>query len=68
MFKKKKAKKTWSSSARRRQERIRIVGDCLYCKKEITSDMSFVIFATHKPSHYSCYKVETEKEQNAKSR
>jgi len=47
---------------------VRTVGDCLYCKKEITNDMSFVIFATHKPAHHSCYKVETEKEQNAKSR
>jgi len=62
----KKGKKTWASS--KRQRMVRTVGDCLYCKKEITNDMSFVIFATHKPSHYSCYKVETEKEQNAKSR
>jgi len=62
---KKKAKRTWASAKR---IKIRTVGDCLYCKKEITNDMSFVIFATHKPSHYSCYKVETEKEQNAQSR
>ena len=65
MFKK-KTKKSWASS--KRQRMVRTVGDCLYCKKEIINDMSFVIFATHKPAHHSCYKVETEKEQNAKSR
>ena len=62
---KKKAKRTWASAKR---IKIRTVGDCLYCTKEITNDMSFVILATHKPAHHSCYKVETEKEQNAKSR
>ena len=62
---KKKAKRTWASA---KGKKIRTVGDCLYCKKEITNDMSFVIFATHKPAHHSCYKIETEKEQNAKSR
>ena len=65
MFKK-KTKKSWASS--KRQRMVRTVGDCLYCKKEITNDMSFIIYATHQPAHHSCYKVETEKEQNAKSR
>jgi|TARA_R100001594_G_scaffold2415_2_gene9521 hypothetical protein len=62
----KKGKKTWASS--KRQKMVRTVGNCLHCDKEITNDMSFIIYATKKPSHYSCYKTEAEKEQNAKSR
>ncbi|ANS03125.1 hypothetical protein [uncultured Mediterranean phage uvDeep-CGR2-AD10-C281] len=65
MFKK-KTKKSWASS--KRQRMVRTVGNCLHCAKEITNDMSFIIYATHKPAHHSCYKIETEKEQNAKSR
>ena len=40
---KKKAKRTWASA---KGKKIRAVGDCLYCTKEITNDMSFIIFAT----------------------
>jgi len=43
----KKAKRTWASAKR---IKIRTVGDCLYCTKEITNDMSFIIFATKKTS------------------
>ena len=62
---KKKAKRTWASAKR---IKIRTVGDCLYCTKEITNDMSFIVFATKQPVHHSCYKTQTEKEQNAKRR
>ena len=34
---------------------IRTVGKCLYCNKEITNDLSFVIFATKESAHRSCY-------------
>ena len=61
----KKTKRTWASAKR---IKIRTVGDCLYCTKEITNDMSFIIFATKQPAHHSCYKTQTEKEQNAKRR
>lgn len=59
----KKGKKTWASS--KRQKMVITVGDCLHCNKQITNDMSFIIYATKQPSHYSCYKTKTEEEQNA---
>ena len=61
---KKKAKRTWASAKR---IKIRTVGDCLYCTKEITNDMSFIIFATKQPAHHSCYKTQTEKEQKCQA-
>ena len=57
-------KKTW-----KKPQTVMVVGNgCRICGKEITNDMSFIIYATKKPSNYSCYKTEAEKEQNAKSR
>ena len=38
----KAAKRTWASA---KVQTIRIVGDCRYCKKELTNDQSFVCFA-----------------------
>ena len=60
----KKGKRTWASAKR---IKIRTVGDCLYCTKEITNDMSFIIFATKQPAHHSCYKTQTEKEQKCQA-
>jgi hypothetical protein len=67
----KKGKKTWASA--KRKNIIRTVGKCIHCNDDISSDMSFICYyhPRHepiKPAHYSCYKTEAEKEQNAKSR
>ena len=49
----KKPKKSW---ARAKAQRIRVVGNCRYCKKEMTNDESFVCFADKTCGHYNCMK------------
>jgi len=49
----KKPKKSW---ARAKAQRIRVVGNCRYCKKEMTNDESFVFFADKTCGHYNCMK------------
>ena len=43
-------KKLWKKLT----SRITIVGNCRYCKKSMTSDESFVVFADKTSSHYDC--------------
>jgi len=64
MLEKKKAKKTWSRKIHTTYD----VGNCKYCSEHIDSDVSFIVFATKEPAHFSCYKTQTEGEQNASSR
>ena len=52
-------KKLW----KKQKFSIRTVGLCLYCKKEVTNDMRFVVFATKEPAHHSCYTKEENKKQ-----
>ena len=47
----------------KRQLLSHYVGYCKWCKIQIDSYMSFVIYATKEPSCYGCYKQEAEKDE-----
>tara|TARA_R100000353_G_scaffold170971_1_gene135084 strand:+ start:611 stop:796 length:186 start_codon:yes stop_codon:yes gene_type:complete len=48
-------KKSWSKKGKEF-----LVGECLYCFKQIFNTDAFVVFATKKPAHYSCYKNQSD--------
>ena len=59
----KATKRTWASA---KVQTIRIVGDCRYCKKEVTNDQSFVCFADKTCGHYQCMVADDEKKEKSK--
>ena len=62
----KKPKRTWVKA---KAQSIRIVGNCRYCKKEMTNDESFVAFLStdkngeREKAHYICMKKDDEQQQ-----
>ena len=56
----KKPKRTWVKA---KAQSIRIVGNCRYCKKQMTNDESFVCFADKTCGHYACMKKDDEQQQ-----
>jgi len=56
-----RVKRTW---ANKKNTSSRVVGNCKYCKNEVISDDSFVVFATKERAHHRCYVKDAEKEQN----
>tara|TARA_B100000214_G_scaffold304106_1_gene234864 strand:+ start:647 stop:838 length:192 start_codon:yes stop_codon:yes gene_type:complete len=53
----KKAKK------RKLEDIDRYIAQCRYCKKDVSSQQSFVAFASKDYAHYQCMKEEDEKQQ-----
>ena len=53
----KKAKK------RKLEDIDRYIAPCRYCKKDVSSQQSFVAFASKDYAHYQCMKEEDEKQQ-----
>ena len=41
----------------------RYISECKYCKKDVSSQQSFVAFASKEYAHYQCMKEEDEKQQ-----
>ena len=56
-----RVKTTWANS---KKTSGRVVGNCRYCKNEVISDDSFVVFATKERAHYRCYVKDSEKESS----
>jgi hypothetical protein len=56
-----RVKRTWANS---KKTSARVVGNCRYCKNEVISDDSFVVFATKERAHHRCYVKDSEKESS----